>query len=305
LGFGQRIFCRSAFCVSRDLPCCYAGRSLVREGSCYLQVPKANKDVTVTKPPGGNIIPKAFRVFGCAMENKFSMEATRPRSQSRLVDWDDNFVTDLQRGLIACRIFAVYPILWLCHIQVFNNLVSQAGQMETHGLPNDIFPNLNPIAVLVLLPIVQQWLYPTLRKAGIRFPPVNRMAVGFVIEAVAMAYCAGVQQIIYSRGPCYNHALECDASNGGEIPNRINVWIQAPVLIIDGLAEVFFDLASQEYAYNKAPDNMKSIVQAILSATSGVGVGLGFALYLVSRNPYLVYMYAALVATVFSTGVGL
>jgi POT family proton-dependent oligopeptide transporter len=239
------------------------------------------------------------------MENKFSMEATRPRSQSRLVDWDDNFVTDLQRGLIACRIFAVYPILWLCHIQVFNNLVSQAGQMETHGLPNDIFPNLNPIAVLVLLPIVQQWLYPTLRKAGIRFPPVNRMAVGFVIEAVAMAYCAGVQQIIYSRGPCYNHALECDASNGGEIPNRINVWIQAPVLIIDGLAEVFFDLASQEYAYNKAPDNMKSIVQAILSATSGVGVGLGFALYLVSRNPYLVYMYAALVATVFLTGVGL
>lgn len=130
------------------------------------------------------------------------------------------------------------------------------------------------------------------------------MALGFVIEAVAMAYWAGVQQMIYARGPCYNMPLECEASNGGRSPNLISVWVQAPVYFIDGFAEIFFDLASQEYAYNKAPDNMKSIIQAVLSATSGMGVAMGFALYSVARNPYLVYMYSALAAAVYVVAVG-
>ena len=43
---------------------------------------------------------------------------------------------------------------------------------------------------------------------------------------------------------------------------------------------------------------MKSIVQAVLSAMSGVGAVMGFALYPVARNPHLVWMYTALAAAV-------
>lgn len=216
------------------------------------------KTISVKRPPGGNILPTAFRIMLCAAKNGFNMDAARRQVQTHAVDWDDKFVTDLQRGLIACRIFAFYPILWVCHLQINNNLVSQAAQMETHGLPNDFFPTLNPIAVLVLLPLITNVLYPTLRKLHIKFPPVNRMAVGFLIEAIAIAYCAGIQQVIYTRGPCFEHALECPASDGGRIPNRVSVWLQVPVYVLDGLAEVFFDVVSQEYAYNKAPDNVRS-----------------------------------------------
>ena len=246
------------------------------------------------------------------------MDAARPQNQAHAVDWDDKFVTDLQRGLIACRIFTFYPILWICHLQINNNLVSQAAQMNTHGLPNDIFPTLNPIAVLALLPVVTNVLYPILRKLGIQFPPINRMAIGFLIEAIAIAYCAGIQRLIYTKAPCFEYALECPASDGGRIPNRVSVWLQTPVYVLDGLAEVFFDVVSQEYAYNKAPENvrsasaigmnhlltavvcyqMKSIVQAVLSAMSGVGAVMGFALYPVARNPHLVWMYTALAAAV-------
>ena len=94
---------------------------------------------------------------------------------------------------------------------------------------------------------------------GVNFPPVNRMAIGFLIEAAAIAYCAGVQGLIYSKAPCFDYALECDASEGGRIPNQVSVWVQTPVYVLDGLAEVFFDVVSQEYAYNKAPDNVRSL----------------------------------------------
>lgn len=227
------------------------------------------------------------------------MEAARPQNQVAAVSWDDDFVTDLQRGLIACRIFCLYPILWVCHLQINNDLVSQAAQMETGGLPNDWFPTINPIAVLALLPVVQNGLYPLLRRLKVPVPPVNKMAIGFVIEAVAIAYCAGVQRWIYAEGPCHDYPLECAASEGGSIPNRVNVWAQTPTYVLDGLAELFFDVVSQEYAYNKAPDSMKSIVQAVLSAMSGLGAALGFALYPVDHNPHLMYMYTGLAAAVF------
>ncbi|OQE44795.1 hypothetical protein PENCOP_c002G01658 [Penicillium coprophilum] len=278
------------FWVAYLLPFCALCISLLTLVLC--------RNKLIKRPSSGNILPKAFRIMLCAAKNNFKMDAARPQRQAFTVDWDDDFVTDLQRGLIACRIFAFYPILWICHLQINNNLVSQAAQMDTHGLPNDIFPTLNPIAVLILLPVVTNVLYPTLRRLDIHFPPVNRMAIGFLIESIAIAYCAGIQQLIYTREPCFSHTLECPASDGGKIPNQVSVWVQTPVYVLDGLAEVFFDVVSQEYAYNKAPDNMKSIVQAVLSAMAGVGAALGFALYPVARNPHLVWMYAALAAAI-------
>ncbi|KAJ6160298.1 peptide transporter ptr2 [Penicillium chermesinum] len=293
------------------LPFCALCTSLLTLALCRNKIVKL--------PPGGNILPKAFRIMLCAAKNGFNMDAARPHNRPHSVDWDDKFVTDLKRGLVACRIFAFYPILWVAHLQINNNLVSQAAQMNTDGLPNDIFPTLNPIAVLILLPIVTNLLYPLLRKMRVEFPPVNRMAIGFLIEAIAIAYCAGIQQLIYTKPPCYSHVLECPASNHGILPNQISVWAQTPTYVLDGLAEIFFDVVSQEYGYNKAPDNvrrpkrfnmespltsffpiqMKSIVQAVLSAMSGVGAVLGFALYPVAHNPNLVWMYTALAAAIF------
>ncbi|KAK5120443.1 hypothetical protein LTR85_006382 [Meristemomyces frigidus] len=259
--------------------------------------------IKVSRPPCGNILPKSFRVMACAVKHGFDLEAARPQHHVAAVPWDDGFVTDLQRGLIACRIFCLYPILWVCHLQINNNLVSQAAQMMTGGLPNDWFPTINPIAVLALLPVVSNGLYPLLRRLKIPFPPVNKMATGFVIEAIAIAYCAGIQRWIYSEPPCYKYPLECAASAGGSIPNIVNVWAQTPTYVLDGLSELFFDVVSQEYAYNKAPDNMKSIVQAVLSAMSGLGAALGFALYPVDHNPHLVWFYSGLAAAAFVTAV--
>jgi len=231
------------------------------------------------------------------------MEAARPSRQTAPIDWDDAFVSDLRKGLIACRIFLAYPIIWLCHIQVVNNLVSQAGQMETNGFPNDALMNINPVAVLLLIPVCQKLLYPLLRRAGVRFPPVNRMAIGFMIEAAAIAYCAGVQQMIYSQSPCYRYPLQCPKSQHGSVPNRISVWIQTPTYVLDGLAEIFFDLGSQEYAYNMSPRSMKSIMTAINSASSGIGCALGIALFPITKDPYLVYMYSSLAGTMFVTAI--
>lgn len=111
-----------------------------------------------------------------------------------------------------------------------------------------------------------------------------------------MAYAAGVQKLIYLRGPCYERPLACEASQGGKIPNEISVWVQLPVYFILAIAEIFGFVTASEYAYSKAPKDMKAVVQAIMQLTACVASALGMALSLVSRDPKLVVMYASLAA---------
>ena len=187
-----------------------------------------------------------------------------------------------------------FPALSLSFDLMSSGLVAQAGQMQTHGLPNDIMFNLNPIAVMVLLPLVQGWLYPILTRKGIRFTPYHRIAVGLFCAATAMGYTAGVQALIYQSGPCYDHPLQCNGIGSGA--NDINVALQAPTYVLLALSEIFALVAGTELAYTRAPPSMKSIVQAVfilvgaLSAIAGVGVSFA------AKDPNMVIVYGSITA---------
>jgi POT family proton-dependent oligopeptide transporter len=171
------------------------------------------------------------------------------------------------------------------------NLVSQAATMETHGMPNDVIAFLNPVSVIVFLPLAQYVLYPALRRAKITFSPINRMALGFLFEAFAQAYAAGLQKLIYSSAPCYSAPLNCAPSPG---PNHVNVFAQTPIYLLEGLGEVFSSPGAYEYAYAAAPPSMKSLLQAVLVGMGALAVLLGLALSPLYRDPLLVASYAVL-----------
>ena len=189
-----------------------------------------------------------------------------------------------------------YPIHWLCLNQTFNNLIAQAGQMVNSGVPNDTIKSLNPISGIVLTPLVQRGLYPFLRRRRIHFGPISRIAVGFALIAASMAYAAGLQQLIYNTRPCYSHPLACAASNNGRIPNQLSMFLQTPIYVLGGLAEVFCLTTGTEYAYNQAPRSMKSVVQAFWLGMAGVGACVAIAFTPAAKDPNLVIMYACLAA---------
>jgi proton-dependent oligopeptide transporter, POT family len=193
---------------------------------------------------------------------------------------------------------------WLCFDQVNNNFISQAGQMETHGLPNDMLPLLlNSVTVIITLPIIQKFLYPWLNNKGIPLDSINRMTIGFFLLTISVAYAAGIQSLIYHSGPCYDRPLECFVNGVKGIPNTPSITLQIPIFIIQALAEIFCVVAGTEYAYKKAPESMKSFVQAIFICNGAVGSLLGLALSPASRNPHLVILFASIAAAMFTTTV--
>ena len=69
--------------------------------------------------------------------------------------------------------------------------------MVTNGLPNDVINNLDPLCLIIFIPICDVFIYPGLRKIGIDFTPIKRITAGFVAGSAAMVWAAVVQHYIY------------------------------------------------------------------------------------------------------------
>ncbi|KAL7272746.1 peptide transporter ptr2 [Rhizina undulata] len=250
----------------------------------------------VTAPPEGSVIPNAFKACWIALRNGGNLDVARPSFQlsnggGYKTPWKEEFVDELRRSLVACRVFVAYPIYWVCYGQMVSNFVSQAGTMETHGMPNDVIFNIGAITILIFIPIMEKIIYPLLRRIGIKFKPITRITWGFFFASGAMAYAAGCQKLIYNAGPCYDHPRGC---LDGEFPNEVNVGVQVPSYALIGISEIFASVTGLEYAYTKAPSNMKSFIMSLFLLTNALGSALGIAVSPTAKHPKLVWTFTGL-----------
>ena len=121
--------------------------------------------------------------------------------------------------------------------------------------PRD-WPLTRPVkcSIVIMIPIMDFVIYPALRKAKIRFTPLRRMLTGFFVAMSAMIWAAVIQHYIYKKGACGKYMNDC------ETVAPINVWAQTGAYVLVGLSEIFSSITGLEYAYTKAPANMRSLV---------------------------------------------
>ncbi|KAG9826203.1 PTR2-domain-containing protein, partial [Aureobasidium melanogenum] len=129
------------------------------------------------------------------------------------------------------------------------------------------------------------------------------MTVGFFFAAGSMVAAAVMQHYIYTKSPCGNHASDPDCiEEFGKAD--ISVWAQVLPYIFIGIAEIFTNVTSLEYAYAKAPANMKSMVMSINLFMSAFAAAIGQAFTPLSEDPLLVWNYTIITILAFLGGVG-
>ncbi|KAI0002442.1 peptide transporter PTR2A [Russula compacta] len=262
-------------------------------------------------PPQGSVLAKSIRLWRYAARGRWSpnpvtlyknlkavdfWESAKPSNipdsqRPKWMTFDDKWVDEVRRGFKACSVFIWYPLYWLAYNQIVNNLTSQAATMVTDGIPNDVINNLDPLCLIIFIPICDILIYPGLRKIGINFSPIKRITAGFVTGSAAMVWAAVVQHYIYKHNPCGKFVSSCLDADKNPITSSLNVWIQSGSYVLIAFSEIFASITGLEYAFTKAPKNMKSLVMGMFLFTSAISSAIGEALNPLSTDPLLVWNY--------------
>lgn len=260
----------------------------------------------VLTPPTGSVFAKFWQLWGYASKGHWHLnpiatyksmsapgfwERAKPSNipaaeRPAWMTFDDAWVDEVRRGLKACAVFLYLPLYWLAYGQMTGNLTSQAAVMQLNGVPNDIIQNLNPISIIIFIPFMDFVVYPALRKAHINFTPIKRIFFGFILASLAMVASCIIQVYIYRLSECGTHA-----SGKGCEPAPINVWVQTVPYVLIGFSEIMASITSLEYAFTKAPYNMRSFVMAINLLMNAFSSAIAQGLVALSADPLLVWNY--------------
>lgn len=277
----------------------------------------ACRKVYARTQPQGSVFGSAMKLWCYAQKGRWSINPVRtyrnmtdgsfwarvkpsnvPADQRPIwMTFDDEWVDEVARGFAACSVFCWYPLYWLTYSQMSNNLTSQAAVMKLQGVPNDVLSNLNPLSLIILIPICDHLIYPAVRRAGINFSPIKKITLGFYTGAAAMIWACVVQAYIYRYSPCGHQASGKDCE-----PADIIVWAQTGSYVLIAVSEILASITSLEYAFTKAPRNMRSLVTAFALFMNAFAAAIGQALVGLSADPLLVWNYGVVAVLAFVGG---
>ncbi|KAI8825982.1 peptide transporter PTR2-A [Fimicolochytrium jonesii] len=233
--------------------------------------------------PGARPVPAgtnfAFLEYAKPIEGESQAEASRRT-------WSPSFPDELRAGLKACSIFPLMSFYWISYNQMLNNLISQAGVMDRPGwLNNDLVNILDPLLLVLVIPIFDYLIYPALSRRNMHFGYMLRITIGFFLGALAMVAAAVIQNAIY---------------NNEE--NSVTVaWQIIPYALI-ALSEIFASIGSLEYSYTHAPKNLKAVVSALSLFPNAVASLIGIFISPLAVDPHLTWLYASVAIVAFVAG---
>ena len=196
------------------------------------------------------------------------------------------------------------PLYWLAYNQMVGNLTSMSATLKLHGVPNDLINNLNPITLVIFIPIMDFFVYPALRKSRINFTPIKRITWGFFIASAAMVSSTVMQYYIYKTSACPDTEVNSGTYNGVDCTAPINVWVQAVPYCLIAFSEIFASITTLEYAFSKAPENMRGLVMGVNLVQNAFSAALGQALVPLADDPLLIWNYGVVAILAFAGGIG-
>jgi POT family proton-dependent oligopeptide transporter len=140
-------------------------------------------------------------------------------------------------------------------------------------------------------------VYPFLRKRGINFTPIKKITAGFIISSFSMVWAAVLQYYVYKTSGFY------DNPTNTKYKSPINVWAVTGIYVMIAISEIFASVTTLEYAFTKAPKNMRSLVQSVQLFTTAFSAALAQAFTPLTNDPHLVWNYGSVAIIAFTTGI--
>ncbi|XP_077599509.1 solute carrier family 15 member 1-like [Stigmatopora nigra] len=153
--------------------------------------------------PQGNILVKVCRCIGFAISNRFKHRHQQYPKRNHWLDWaeekyDKLLIAQVKMVVKVLLLYIPLPMFWALFDQQGSRWTLQATTMNGDFgiliIQPDQMQTVNPILILVMVPIVDSLLYPLIAKCKLNFTPLKRMTVGMFFAALAFV-AAGLLQI--------------------------------------------------------------------------------------------------------------
>jgi POT family proton-dependent oligopeptide transporter len=166
-------------------------------------------------------------------------------------------------------IYAFVAMFWALFDQTGSAWVLQAEHMDRHFLGVEWLPSqvqaINPVLILVFIPIFNLGIYPLLNKR-IRLTPLRKISAGFFITIGAYLVTALAEHWI----------------DQGHTPSI--AWQLLAYAILTA-AEVLVSITCLEFSYTQAPVSLKSLVMALYLMSVSIGNLFTAAVNYFIQNP--------------------
>ena len=177
-----------------------------------------------------------------------------------------------ETGKILLNILIPVPfvaIFWALWQQNFSSWILQAESMDRHlfGIEwlSSQIQTVNPIFILIMLPLFSYWLYPAVEKV-VRLTPLRKIGAGLFVTAASFFLVAMIQTRI----------------DAGERPGIIwQVW--AFVILTAG--ETLVSPTHLEFSYTQGPIKLKSLVMCTYLFAVSLGNQFTAAVNFFIQNP--------------------
>ena len=167
------------------------------------------------------------------------------------------------------KVLASITAFWALFEQHGSSWVLQAQKMDRlfMGIQFEAsqIPGLNPILIMIFVPIFNWLVYPAVEKAGIKVTPLRKIGAGMFMTGTAFIAAAILDGVLAAGG-------------------KPNIGWQFVQYLLVTFAEIMISITGLEFAYTQAPRAMKSTIMGLFFLT--VSIGNLFTGIISSINPF-------------------
>ncbi|XP_060774015.1 solute carrier family 15 member 1-like [Neoarius graeffei] len=177
----------------------------------------AGSSTYVKAAPKGNIILEVCKCTGFAIKNRFKHRSNIYPKREHWMDWaeekyDKLLIAQVKMVLKVLFLYIPLPMFWALFDQQGSRWTLQAttmtGDFGLFTVQPDQMQTVNPILILALVPIVDNLVYPLIKKCGLNFTPLRKMTVGMFLASLAFVAAALVQLQIDKTLPTFPSSSE-------------------------------------------------------------------------------------------------
>lgn len=141
---------------------------------------------------------------------------------------------------------------------------------------------------------MNHFVYPLLRKWGIKWGAISRMTFGFALCTFGSIGFAILQYYVYQSSPCGYDATTCASivPKGENSLSDVSYALYSIPIIVTAISEIFVNVTAYGIAYSRSPKNMKGLVASINLFMTAISAAIGLATAPAIRDPFLVWAFA-------------